>query len=128
MGSPSDNSLKRWFLSSRTVDISESGMSALLPVKLQVGQTVELRIKLPGALATGRQSCETEMSFVMALSFCNRCMMSSGVKQPTTARTAAVRVTYCKPWTEGRESHSCVPDAWSAMAWGVTATLPRFER
>ncbi len=37
-----------------TLDISESGMSAILPVELQVGEIVELKIKLPIALATGR--------------------------------------------------------------------------
>jgi hypothetical protein len=36
----------------RTLDISESGMSAILPVQLPVGETVELKIKLPMALAT----------------------------------------------------------------------------
>jgi hypothetical protein len=89
-------------LTDQTVDISESGMSAFLPVRLQVGQTVEPKIELPGALAAVGLSCETEMAFVMALSFCNRCMMSSAIKQPTTARTAPVQVTYCKPWTGGR--------------------------
>ena len=33
----------------RTHDISESGMSAILPVELHDGQEVELRIKLPSA-------------------------------------------------------------------------------
>jgi hypothetical protein len=36
----------------RTLDISESGMSAILPVELQIGETVELRIKLPITVAT----------------------------------------------------------------------------
>lgn len=38
----------------RTLDISESGMSAILPVELRMGGTVELRIKLPIAVATVR--------------------------------------------------------------------------
>src|SRR5205807_2230006 len=38
----------------RTLDISESGISAILAVQLQVGATVEMRIKLPIALATTR--------------------------------------------------------------------------
>jgi hypothetical protein len=42
------------FLPGRTSDISESGMSAILPVELQVGEIVELKIKLPIALATSR--------------------------------------------------------------------------
>ncbi|MGO9980975.1 MAG: tyrosine-type recombinase/integrase [Candidatus Sulfotelmatobacter sp.] len=42
------------FIPGRTLDISESGVSALLPVELQVGQAVELKIKLPEALATTR--------------------------------------------------------------------------
>ena len=41
-----------FFLPGRTLDISESGISALLPVELQVGQTAELKIKLPGLVAT----------------------------------------------------------------------------
>jgi PilZ domain len=41
-------------LPGRTLDIGESGMSAILPAELQVGQTVELKIKLPMALATTR--------------------------------------------------------------------------
>jgi hypothetical protein len=42
------------FLPGRTLDISESGVSALLPVELQVGEIVELQIKLPTTLATSR--------------------------------------------------------------------------
>ena len=38
----------------RTLDISESGMSAILPVELRMGETVELRIKLPITVATVR--------------------------------------------------------------------------
>jgi hypothetical protein len=38
----------------RTLDISESGISAILPVELRMGGTVELRIKLPIAVATVR--------------------------------------------------------------------------
>jgi hypothetical protein len=45
---------KDLFLPGRTLDISESGMSAILPVELQVGEIVDLKIKLPMALATGR--------------------------------------------------------------------------
>jgi hypothetical protein len=36
----------------RTLDISESGMSAILAVRLEIGAIVELKIKLPMALAT----------------------------------------------------------------------------
>ena len=43
----------------RTPDISEFGISELLPVELQAGQTVELKIKLPGVVAT---SCAVDMS------------------------------------------------------------------
>src|SRR6266404_7422187 len=42
------------YLPGRTLDISESGMSALLPTELEVGEIVELNIKTPIALATGR--------------------------------------------------------------------------
>jgi len=42
------------FLPGRTLDISASGMSAILPVELQVGEVVELKIKLPIALARSR--------------------------------------------------------------------------
>jgi hypothetical protein len=38
----------------RTLDISESGMSALLHTELEVGEIVELNMKTPIALATGR--------------------------------------------------------------------------
>jgi hypothetical protein len=36
----------------RTLEVSESGMSAILPVELPVGETVELEIKLPPTLGT----------------------------------------------------------------------------
>jgi hypothetical protein len=38
----------------RTLDISESGIAAILPVQLPIGEMVELRIKLPMAVATVR--------------------------------------------------------------------------
>ena len=38
----------------RTLDISESGIAAILPVALKIGETVELRIKLPITVATAR--------------------------------------------------------------------------
>ncbi len=38
----------------RTLDISESGMAAILPVELKIGETLELRIKLPITVATTR--------------------------------------------------------------------------
>jgi hypothetical protein len=41
-------------LPGRTLDISESGMSALLPTELEVGEIVDLDVKTPIALATGR--------------------------------------------------------------------------
>jgi hypothetical protein len=41
-------------LPGRTHDISESGMSAILPVELREGQEVELQIRLPGAAETTR--------------------------------------------------------------------------
>jgi hypothetical protein len=41
-------------LAGRTLDISESGLSAILPVELQVGEIAELSIKLPMALETSR--------------------------------------------------------------------------
>lgn len=43
----------------RTLDISESGMSAILPVELPVGQIVELTVKLPTAAATARAVVRT---------------------------------------------------------------------
>ncbi len=43
---------ERGVVPGRTLDISESGMSAILPVELQIGETVELRIKLPITVAT----------------------------------------------------------------------------
>jgi hypothetical protein len=41
-------------LPGRTLDISESGIAAILPVALKIGETVELRIKLPITVATAR--------------------------------------------------------------------------
>jgi len=41
-------------LPGRTIDISESGMSAILPVELREGEEVELQIKLPGNTLTTR--------------------------------------------------------------------------
>ena len=41
-------------LPGRTHEISESGMSAILPVELRVGQEVELQIRLPRAAETTR--------------------------------------------------------------------------
>jgi len=41
-------------LPGRTQDISESGMSAILPVELREGQEVELQIRLPRAAETTR--------------------------------------------------------------------------
>jgi hypothetical protein len=41
-------------LPGRTLDISESGMSALLATELEVGEIVDLNMKTPIALATGR--------------------------------------------------------------------------
>jgi hypothetical protein len=45
---------KSGMMPGRTLDISESGMSAILPIELQIGETVELRIKLPISVATAR--------------------------------------------------------------------------
>ena len=42
------------WLPGRTHDISESGMSAILPVELREGQEVELQIRLPRAAETTR--------------------------------------------------------------------------
>lgn len=41
-------------LPGQTLDISESGLSAILPVELQLGETVELKIKLPITVAIVR--------------------------------------------------------------------------
>jgi PilZ domain len=41
-------------LPGRTHDISESGMSAILPVELREGQEVELQIRLPSGTQTAR--------------------------------------------------------------------------
>ena len=41
-------------LPGRTQDISESGMSAILPVELREGQEVELQIRLPRTAETTR--------------------------------------------------------------------------
>jgi PilZ domain len=41
-------------LPGRTQDISESGMSAILPVELRDGEEVELQIRLPSATETIR--------------------------------------------------------------------------
>jgi hypothetical protein len=41
-------------LPGRTQDISECGMSAILPVELREGQEVELQIRLPSAIQTVR--------------------------------------------------------------------------
>lgn len=41
-------------LPGRSQDISESGMSAILPVELREGEEVELQIRLPSATTTTR--------------------------------------------------------------------------
>ena len=45
---------ERGLVPGRTLEVSESGMSAILPVELHVGETVELEIKLPPNTATAR--------------------------------------------------------------------------
>jgi hypothetical protein len=56
-------------LPGRTQDISECGMSAILPVELREGQEVKLQIRLPSGTHTIRAIvCDIAMSFVMALS------------------------------------------------------------
>ncbi len=40
------------FFPGQSLDISESGMTAILPVELKIGETVELKIKLPITVAT----------------------------------------------------------------------------
>ena len=45
---------KKGLIPGRTLEISEFGMSAILPVELLVGETVELKIKLPLNPATVR--------------------------------------------------------------------------
>ncbi|HKN16199.1 MAG TPA: PilZ domain-containing protein [Candidatus Sulfotelmatobacter sp.] len=42
------------FFPGQSLDISESGMTAILPVELKIGETVELKIKLPITVATTR--------------------------------------------------------------------------
>lgn len=41
-------------LPGRTLDISESGLSAILPVEMQVGEIAELSLKVPMAMETSR--------------------------------------------------------------------------
>jgi hypothetical protein len=41
-------------LPGRTLDISQSGMSALLPTELELGEIVDLNMKTPIGLAAGR--------------------------------------------------------------------------
>ena len=43
----------------RSLDVSESGMSVILPFELPVGQVVELTVKLPIAVATTRAVVRT---------------------------------------------------------------------
>ena len=45
---------ERGVVPGRTLDISESGIAAILPVELKIGETVELKIKLPITVATAR--------------------------------------------------------------------------
>jgi hypothetical protein len=42
------------FFPGQSLDISESGMTAILPVELRIGETVELKIKLSITVATTR--------------------------------------------------------------------------
>ncbi|MGO9434203.1 MAG: PilZ domain-containing protein [Terracidiphilus sp.] len=42
------------FFPGQSLDISESGMTAILPVELKIGETVELKIKVPITVATTR--------------------------------------------------------------------------
>ena len=42
------------FLPGQTLEISESGLSAILPVELPKGEEVELRIKIPPSILTTR--------------------------------------------------------------------------
>ena len=55
------------FSPDRTPDTSESGISALLPIELQVGQTVELKIKLPGVSAETIEKVEKLASELRAI-------------------------------------------------------------
>lgn len=57
------------FLPGRTLDISESGISAILPIELQVGEIVELKMKLPMALATTRAVVRSRNVFRHGLEF-----------------------------------------------------------
>jgi len=50
-------------VSGRTLDVSESGLAANLPVELRVGETVGLEIKLPSGGATGRATVRSRNVF-----------------------------------------------------------------
>src|ERR1700674_872554 len=56
-------------LPGRTQDISEFGMSAILPVELREGQEVELQIKLPSATQTVRAIVRHHRQCAVAVSF-----------------------------------------------------------
>jgi hypothetical protein len=47
----------------RTLDISESEMSAILALELRIGETVELKIKLPTGVATARAMVRSRNAF-----------------------------------------------------------------
>jgi hypothetical protein len=88
------------------------------PLKLPVGEIVELKIKLQTTLATNSAVVRNHNVFRHGLSFRNHCMMYP----TTTAKVAAVRVSSCKLWTEGRGLHSCALDAPIAAARGFQRT------
>jgi hypothetical protein len=53
----------------RTLDISESGLSAILPVELHVGETVGLEITLPPTPATARAIVRNRNVFLYGFEF-----------------------------------------------------------
>jgi PilZ domain len=84
-------------LPGRTLDISKTGMSALLPAELEVGEVVDLNIKTSIGLTTGRAVVRNRNVFRHGFEFLRPCMVWLGRKQPTTVRVAAVLVSTCKP-------------------------------
>jgi hypothetical protein len=64
----------------RTLEVSESGISAILPVEPPVGETVELEINCRRPQERPAPSCEIAMFFVMDLSSCSHFAKLLGTK------------------------------------------------
>jgi PilZ domain len=68
----------RELLPGRTLDISEFGMAAILPVELQEGEEVELQIRLPGNTVTVRAIVRDRNVFRHGFEFVQPLLKSGG--------------------------------------------------